>query len=108
MTRPGKRSIHGCIHQTTIKECTVNNVNTRNKLNSSAVFNLSPCISLHKDVISQYSNSLMHKSAVTLGQEHLAAEQGGGIVLVFSVVASVERKAPVGAMKCLYGQQKMK
>jgi hypothetical protein len=48
----------------------------------------------------------MHKSALAQEQERLAAEQSGGIAQAFSVVASVERKAAVGAMKCLYWMAK--
>lgn len=52
------------------------------------------------------STSHMHKSALAREQEHLAAEQGGGIAHVFSAVASVDRKAAVRAMKCLYWMAK--
>ncbi len=37
--------------------------NTRIECNSSAVFNITPCISLCKDVLPRHADSDMHKSA---------------------------------------------
>lgn len=76
--------------------------NTRNERNSAAVFNITPCISLRKDVLTRHADSHMHKSAVRQECERLASEQGGGIVQAFTEAASVERKAALGTMKCLY------
>ena len=73
-----------------------------NERNSAAVFNITPCISLRKDVLARHADSRMHKSALWQEHERLASEQGGGIVQAFSEAASVERKAALGAMKCLY------
>ena len=76
--------------------------NTCNECNSAAVFNITPCISLRKDVLARHADSRMHTSAVRQEHERLASEQGGGIVQAFSEAASVEWKAALGAIKCLY------
>lgn len=44
----------------------------------------------------------MHKQAVRQEHERLAAEASGGIEQAFHETASVQRKAAMGAMKCLY------
>ena len=76
--------------------------NTRNERNGAATFNSTPCISLRKDAIRRHAGSSMHKAAVLLECERLASEKTGGIVQAFSEAASTERKAALGAMKCLY------
>lgn len=76
--------------------------NTRNERNGVATFNSTPCISLRKDALKRHAGSSMHKAAVQLECEQLASERTGGIVQAFSEVASTERKAALGAMKCLY------
>ena len=67
-----------------------------------AVFNTTPCISLRKDAIRRHAGTSMHKVAVQLENERLASERTGGIAQAFSYGISTERKAALGAMKCLY------
>ena len=45
--------------------------------NSSAIFNVTPCISLHTDVLARHADSCMHKSATSREHERLASQQGG-------------------------------
>lgn len=82
--------------------------NTRNERNGIAVFNNTPCISLHRDAISRHAGTGMHKVAVQLEYKRLASKRTGGIMQAFSDAISTERKAALGAMKCLYWQAKMK
>ena len=70
--------------------------------NSCAIFNVIPCISLRTDVLARQADSCMHKLAISWEHECLASEQGGGIEQAFCEAVSLERKATVGAMKCLY------
>ena len=76
--------------------------NTRNERNSFAVFNMTPCVSLRKDVLARHADSSMHKSAMMQEHDRLASQQGGGIEQAFSKAISIEKKAALGAMKCLY------
>ena len=63
---------------------------------------MTPCVSLRKDVLARHADSSMLKSAVVQEQDRQASERGGGIVQAFSEAMSVEKKAALGAMKCLY------
>ena len=76
--------------------------NTRSERNSSTSFNLLPCVVLRKDVLVRHADSLMHKSAVLQEQERLASQHNGGIVQALSEAISIEKKAILGALKCLY------
>ena len=63
--------------------------NTHNERNTSAIFNLSPCVSLRKDVLARHADSNMHKQAVRQEHERLAAEASDGIEQAFHEAASV-------------------
>ena len=76
--------------------------NTRNERNSFAVFNMTPCVSVRKDALARHADSSMHKSAMMQEHDRLALKQGGGIEQAFSEAMSIEKKAALGTMKCLY------
>ena len=76
--------------------------NTHNERNYFAVFNMTTCVSLRKDVLARHADSSMHKSAMMQEHDRLASQQGGGIEQAFSKAISIEKTAALGAMKCLY------
>ena len=63
---------------------------------------MTPCVSLRKDVLARHANSSMHKSTMMQEHDRLASQQGGGIEQAFSEAMSIEKKAALGTMKCLY------
>ena len=81
MTQTGRETILGCIHQMTGGGCFVNCLSASTPVmferNSSAIFNVTPCISLRTDVLARHADSCMHKSAISREHERLASEQGG-------------------------------
>ncbi len=76
--------------------------NTRNERNGSSVFNQTPCISKRKDVLRRHASSSMHQLALRREHERLSSDSDGGIRQAFSNSLAAQRRAAIGAMKCLY------
>ena len=76
--------------------------NTRNRQNQSVVWNKEPCVTIHKDMLSRYEGSVMHREA--LEQEHACkmVRARGGIKEALDKQVTLQRQALIAAMKCLY------
>ncbi len=76
--------------------------NARNERNGSSVFNQTPCISKCKDVLQRHASSSMHQLALRRQHERLSSDSDVGIRQAFSNSLAAQRRAAIGATKCLY------
>ena len=82
MIRIGRNNTRGYL-QVMEKECFGNYANALtpgNERNSFTISNLLHCVSLRKDALARHADSLMHKSAVSQGQQCLASLHNSGII----------------------------
>ena len=75
---------------------------TRNRQNQSKVWNLEVCTTLRRDVLARHEASTMHKVALEQERACQIVKARGGIREAMQGQVVLQRKAVVGAMKCLY------
>ena len=61
-----------------------------------------PCISYRCDKVVQHGASTVHKQAVMLESTASAVANTGGLEAAFCTTLSLQKKALVGALKCMY------
>ena len=61
-----------------------------------------PCQTLTRQSLRKHASSDSHKDAVTLETQLCLSTRDGGISAALSTVQSAERRAMIGAMKCMY------
>ena len=67
-----------------------------------AVWTDLPCQSLHRQALVKHSQSESHADAVKMEATLSSSRADGGIRMAFERVFSAERKAMLGALKCMY------
>lgn len=70
--------------------------------NRTGVWITKPCTSLRRDSILDHSRSKGHNDAIRAEKDAVQAKLRGGIVQAFTNVQSAQKKAVIGALKCMY------